>query len=54
MVSRLIPSAVLAVALLMAPTSGQAQVSASFSFHLGLFDGVGMGLAVSSWIGRPC
>ncbi|MBT8398353.1 MAG: hypothetical protein HKO65_07345, partial [Gemmatimonadetes bacterium] len=47
MVKRLIPSAALALALAAAPSAGSGQLSASLSFHMGLFDGVGMGLAVS-------
>ena len=49
MLKRLIPSAALAVALMVAPSQGRSQVAASVSLNLGLFDGVGMGLAVSHW-----
>ena len=45
----LIPTSALAFALALAPATVQSQVSASLSFHLGLFDGIGMGLAASHW-----
>ena len=49
MSKHIIPASVLALALALAPGTAQSQLSASMSFHLGLFDGAGMGMAAHHW-----
>ncbi len=49
MLSRLIPTAALGIALAVVPAAGHGQVTASVSLQMGVFDGAGMGLAYSHW-----
>ena len=49
MSKRTIPTAALALALLWAPSTVGGQLATSVSLHMGLFDGVGVGLAASHW-----
>jgi hypothetical protein len=49
MFTRPVSIAVLAFALCLTPARAEGQVSASVSFQLGLFDGIGIGLATPHW-----
>jgi hypothetical protein len=49
MLKRLFPAAALTLAMVSAPAGIQGQTATAVSLHLGLFDGVGLGMAVSHW-----
>ena len=53
MFTRPVSIAVLAFALCLTPAGAEGQVSASVSFQLGLFDGIGIGLAAPHCITDP-
>jgi hypothetical protein len=51
MSARLTSAVALTMALSMVPHQGRGQASVSASLHMGLFEGVGVGLAASHWSG---